>query len=213
MKNDNSTQRAPKKTVSIEVRVSEEDKNAFLQACRSANRPASAVLRRLMELFVAFRKLRHRMFATMKQFFSRPLTTTFAAFAMAAALSTSLLLAPTAAAEVRLAYQFIVDDGVGQIVSQGRTEIGSNVEDSSMTADTLGDGVRYAFEVQPCITQTVTSCSADDMLIILSIWESGAGRSETAIDRGIIVSSSGETRIETILSDGRVLSVLFVPQA
>jgi hypothetical protein len=213
MTNENPTGREPKKTVSIEVRVSEEDKRAFWDACRAANRPASAVLRNLMELFVAFRNLRDRMFATMKRFIRHPFTTVFAAFAMATALSTSLLLSPSAAADFRMAYQVIVDDGVGQIVSQGHTDVGSNIDEPNINADTLGDDVRFAFEVQSCDARAEMSCSTGDMLILLSIWESNSGQVETAVDRGVVVSPSDETRFEMVLGDGRELSVLFVPLA
>lgn len=212
MKNDHPMQREPKKTVSIEVRVSEEDKNAFWEACRAANRPASAVLRRLMGLFVACRILRLGMFSMINRIFRRPLSAAFAAIALAASLSISLMFAPMAAADVRLTYQIIVHDGIGQIVSQGQTVLDLDADDPSVIADTLGDGVRYAFEAQACDAEAGAACPAGSAQVVLSLWESHEGRDIIATDQGIALSPNGETRFETALSDGRVLSVLFLPQ-
>lgn len=213
MKNDDPKQREPKKTVSIEVRVSEEDKHAFWDACRAANQPASAVLRRLMGLFVAFRNLRQRMFAMMTRVSRRPVSAALAGLALAVSLSLSLLLAPVAAADVRLTYQVVVEDGIGQIVSQGQAVFNVHAGDADIISDTLGEDVRYAFAAQACDPATETSCAEGGAMVHFSIWESRNGEDVVAIERGIAVVPSGETRFETVLSDGRVLSVLFLPQA
>lgn len=213
MKNNKPMQRAPKKTVSIEVRVSEEEKQAFSEACQSANRPVSAVLRQLMVFFVTFRKLRTRILSMFKRIFQRPLSATLAAIGMAAAMSVSLMVSPMAAADARLSYQIIIDDGLGQIVSQGQTGTSRAAEDPTVFSDTLGEAVRYAFEVLPCDQTTELSCPSGGSVVVLSIWESQSGAVELATDRGIVLSTSGETRFEATLSDGRILSALFVNQA
>ncbi|WP_421791348.1 hypothetical protein [Hyphobacterium sp.] len=213
MKHNKPPQREPKKTVSIEVRVSEEDKHAFWEACRSANRPASAVLRHLMEVFVAFRNLRQRVFAMFDHIIRKPISATLGAFACAAALSMSLMLAPSAAADVRLIYQVVVDDGVGQIVSEGQAEFGQADGADAAISDTLGDGIRYSFAASPCIAGSTTACAEGQTVIVFSLWEAKNGELTRATDSGIAVSPTDETRFQTALSDGRVLTVLFLPQA
>ncbi|WP_420432875.1 hypothetical protein [Hyphobacterium sp.] len=213
MKNDHLKPRDPKKTVSIEVRVSEEDKQAFWDACRAADQPASAVLRRLMGIFVAIRNLRQKMFSMINRFFRRLLSSALAASAMAASLAVSLIIAPLAAADVRLTYQVIVDDGIGQIVSQGQTVIDENDDDPSVIADGLGEGVRYAFTAQACDAADNVSCAEGTTMVVLSLWESHEGQDVIATDQGIALSLNEETRFETVLSDGRILSVLFLPQS
>lgn len=49
--------RPPKKTETIEFRVAVEDKDAFLDACEDAGRPASGVLREAMAHFVRHRRI------------------------------------------------------------------------------------------------------------------------------------------------------------
>ncbi|MBI1236822.1 MAG: hypothetical protein GC188_09090 [Alphaproteobacteria bacterium] len=212
MTNETSTGREPKKTVSIEVRVSEEDKRAFWEACRAADRPASAVLRHLMALFVAFRNLRHRIYAMINRFSRHPLTASLAAMAMVATLAMSLLLTPSAAADIRLTYQVVVDDGVGQIVSEGQAIFGLNADDRVVIDDSLGNTVQYSFDVRNCDAQAETSCPDGDAMAVFNVQESRDGQVVIETVRGIVLSQSGETRYETVLSDGRTLSVLLLPQ-
>ncbi|WP_323761893.1 hypothetical protein [Maricaulis sp.] len=209
MRNNNSKQREPKKTVSVEVRVSEEDKSAFLNACRAVNRPASSVLRSLMGLFVAFHTLSQWIPAMLKNLLFRPVSAAVSSVALVAALSGSLLLAPVAAAEVRLAYQIAVDDGVGRIVSHGETDF----DDNAAVSDTLGEGLRYALSAVACDADDGTSCPDGGSHAVLRIWETPSADVETVTDRGIVVPPSGEARFETTLGDGRVLEVEFLSRA
>lgn len=194
--------REPKKTVSIEVRVSEEEKHAFLEACRAANRSASSVLRRLMGLFVAFQNLRPRTFKMMDMIF-RPVRATLATIAFAAVISVTLLQTPSAAAEGGLAYHVMIEDAGGRIVSQGLAEV--TPEGGAPVRDTLGEGVRFEIKAQPCTESTVQGCSEDDAQILLTIWDHGG----MITDNGIVVRPQGEARFAATLSDGRALTAVF----
>ncbi len=209
MRNKSPKQREPKKTVSVEVRVSEADKSAFLKACQAANRPASSVLRSLMGLFVSLQTLRQRILAMLNGLFHRPLSAAFSSIAIVAGLSASLIMAPVAAAELRLAYEISVDDGVGLIVSQGEADFEGGVS----VGDRLGEGVRYALEAVPCGAEAGRSCPQGSAHAVLRVWEAQEGRVETVTGRGIIIAQSGETRFETTLSDGRTLAVVLASKA
>ncbi|MGX6646895.1 hypothetical protein ACWCOP_03000 [Maricaulaceae bacterium MS644] len=209
MQNNTPKRREPKKTVSIEVRVSEQEKHAFMEACRTANRSASTVLRRLMRLFVAHQHLRHRTLKMMTRFFFHPVRAGVASFAMVAALSMSLFFSPTASADMRFAFQVLVDDGVGQIVSTGEADFASG----GSVGDTLGDRVRFRLAAAPCLNSASSVCAEDDRQLVLSLWDYIDGELVTATDQGIDVSNSGETRYETRMGDGRTLVVLLAPRA
>jgi hypothetical protein len=211
MQDNNPKRREPKKTVSIEVRVSEEEKRAFMTACRTANRSVSSVLRRLMGLFVVHQHLRHRIPAMMTNFFRRPVRAAFVSVASAAAVSMSLLVTPGAAADVRLVYQIAVDDGVGPIVSMGSAEFTENAAATPVT-DRLGDTVRFEFTAEACEVEAGAACPQGRTRVLLSVWDGVEGQELTVTDRGIVLAESGDTRFDSTLSDGRVLTVIFVDQ-
>ncbi|MFY0636428.1 hypothetical protein [Maricaulis maris] len=136
----------------------------------------------------------------------RPVRALLSSAAVAAALTVGLL-APGAAADMRLAYQVAVHDGVGRIVSQGEADF----DDRTSVGDTLGEGLRYALTVSPCDADAGVSCPEGGSYAVLSVWEYDNGEMETATVRGIVVSPAGETRFDTTLGDGGVLSVAFLP--
>lgn len=209
MQNQTSKRREPKKTVSIEVRVSDEEKRAFVDACQTSDRSVSAVLRQLMEGFVAFQSIRHRTFSMMKRFILSPARAAIASIGSVAAVSLALILAPTASAEMRLAYQVFVDDGVGQIVSMGELDLASG----RSVGDTLGEGVRFELTAAPCQGAEASRCTGQDRELVLSLWDSRDGDVVTATNQGIAVLDSGETRFETGISQGRTLVVLVAPSS
>ncbi len=208
MQNQTSKRREPKKTVSIEVRVSDEEKRAFVDACQTSDRSVSAVLRRLMEGFVAFQSIRSRTFSMMKRFLQSPARAAIASIGSVAAVSMALILAPTASAEMRLAYQVFVDDGVGQIVSMGELDFASD----GSVGDSLGDRVRFQLTAAPCQSDDGSACAGRDRQLVLSLWDYREGELVTETDQGIHLPESGETRYETAMGDGRTLVVLLAPQ-
>lgn len=205
MTNRPKHKRPPKKTVSLEVPVSEDDKSAFMAACRSANRSASAALRDLMGLFVVIQGTRTRMLEMLKSLLIRPVRAVIAALATTLAASAGLLLAPTASADMQLAYQVIVDDGVGRIVSMGETGTGD-----APISDTLGDDVRFELVAVSCGEDTRASCDAGELR--LTVGESQNGETVREFIQGVGVAETGETRFETELMDGRTLVVYVVPK-
>ena len=200
-------QRPPKKTVSIEVRVSEEDRRDFIEACRTADRSASSAFRGLMRVFVLLQRSRHRMFATMTRLLFRPVRMALASIGAAAALSMSLVLAPSASADMTLAYQVALDDGAGVIVSMGEVDAAAN----GVVRDRLGEDVRFELSAQPCNAET--PCADDRPRLVLSLWDYRDGELVTATDQGIDVLEAGETRYETRMANGRTLTILLAPKA
>lgn len=211
MKNEPPMRRDPKKTVSIEVRVSSEEKHAFAEACRSANRSVSEVLRRSMSVFVLLHGVQQRITRSMTFLFQRPIRAALTALGSACTLTAGVLLVPSASADMPLAYQVNLDDGIGQIVSQGVTGRGS--EGSGPVSDSLGESVRYALVVEPCGAAAAPSCPDGAAHVMLSVWELRDGEDWRAEDRGIVTSQSGEIRFEEVLSDGRVLTLIVGPQS
>jgi hypothetical protein len=210
MRNQGPKPRTPKKTVSIEVRVSEEEKNAFILACAAANRSASSVLRRLMGLFVGFQNLRHGINAMFNRHIFKPAGAAIAAIGAAATLSVGLLLAPPASADMEFAYQIIVDDGAGRIVSQGVAGVGPEGAQDRI-ADSLGETVRFEFQAEPCEAMGDPSCPQGAVHILLRVFDSSMG--ETVTDSGIVVAADTSGRFETRLDDGRTLSMVLQPRA
>ncbi|MEE2565941.1 hypothetical protein [Hyphobacterium marinum] len=215
MRNQRPTRRDPKKTVSIEARVSEEEKRAFTQACRAANRPVSQVLRGLMGVFVSLHSIRQWISTTMTFLLFRPLRTAFASISAAAMLATGVFLVPSASADIRMAYQVNLDDGIGRIVSEGVTSVSSGNGVSEPVADTLGETVRYSITAQPCGSDAGPSCPAGAAHVVISLWDNLAGAGWTETDRGIVTATSGETRFEEQLGEGRSITVIFsvLPQS
>lgn len=205
MTNSPKHKRPPKKTVSLEVRVSEDDKSAFMAACRSANRSASAALRDLMGLFVVIQRTRTRMLEMLKSLLIRPVRAATAALATTLAASAGLLLAPTASADMQLAYQVIVDDGVGQIVSMGETSTGNEP-----VSDTLGQDIRFELVAVSCGEDTAMGCEAGELR--LTVGESQNGETVREFVHGVGVAETGQTRFETGLMNGRTLVVYVVPK-
>lgn len=210
MKNEPPTRREPKKTVSIEVRVSSEEKHAFAEACRSANRSVSEVLRRSMVIFVLLHGVQQRITRSMTYLLRRPVRATLTALGSAATLTAGVLLVPSASADMPLAYQVNLDDGIGQIVSQGVAGGGSAA--SAPVSDTLGESVRYELVVDPCGTAAAPSCPDGDAHVMLSVWELRDGEDWRAESRGITIAHSSEARFEEVLSDGRVLTLIVASQ-
>jgi hypothetical protein len=210
MRNHSPKRRDPKKTVSIEVRVNEEEKHAFILACRSANHSASSVLRRLMGLFVSLQKLRHRTLEMMTRFFFNPVRAAITSIGAVAALSMGLLLAPTASADMQLAYQAVVDDGTGLLVSHGVAELRPHSDSGEAVSDRLGETVRYALQARSCEAGDAPACPADGAHVFLTLWDESAGA--TVTDRGIVLENSGEALVEMTLNDGRLFSVVFALQ-
>jgi len=207
MTNKTSKQRPPKKTVSIEARVSEEDKRDFIEACRTGNLSASSALRGLMRMFVVFQRSRHRMFETMTRLLFRPVRMALASLGTSAALSASLLLAPSASADMPLAYQVALDDGAGVIVSQGELDLAEN----QAVTDQLGEGVRFHLGGGICDAPDAAECA--DQFLVLQISELRDGEAFWENHMGIAVAETGLTTFETQLSDGRMMTVLIEPQA
>lgn len=200
-------QRPPKKTVSIEVRVSEEDKRDFIEACRTANRSVSSALRGLMRGFVVFQRSRHRMFETMTRLLFRPVRMALASLGAAAALSTSLILAPGASADMPLAYQVALDDGAGVIVSMGELDL----SDNEAVTDRLGDDVLFHLGGGICEAPDAPECAQE--LLVLQVSEFRDGEAFHENHMGIEVAETGLTTFETQLSDGRTVTVLIEPRA
>ncbi len=199
-------QKPPKKTVSIEVRISEEDKTAFMAACHAANRSASQALRGLMRVFVGFHSARQRMLETMTHLISKPLRLTAAALTGALALTSSLLLAPMASADMTYAYQVVVDDGIGQIVSMGET-----LDGEGPIADSLGPGVRFELVTLPCGESEMADCESAELRLTVS--ELSDGEIVRELIHGVAVSDTDSTRYEAELGDGRTLRVHVAPRA
>lgn len=215
MRTERSKRRDPKKTVSIEVRVSEEEKRAFTEACRTANRSVSQVLRRLMEVFVSLQSIRQRTISTMTFLRLRPIRTAITAISAAAALSMSFVLLPSASADMRMAYQVSLDDGVGRIVSEGIAEFGSEAGEGEPVADMLGETVRFRIAAQSCAANAGPSCPQGAANVVISVWEYQDSEGWRATDRGVVTAETGETRFEERLGDGRSIRVTFavLPQS
>jgi hypothetical protein len=210
MRNETPKPPSPKKTVSIEVRVSEEDKHAFLEACRIANRSASAVLRRLMGVFVSLQRLRPRSPAMLTRFFLHPARAAVTALALTGAVTAGIGLTPGAAAEVQLAYQVAVADDEGRIVSHGVADLGRAGAAGAPSGDRLGPDVRFTLEARTC-TGATPDCPAGASHVLLRVWDSSAGETVTA--SGVVVGEAGETRYDARLDDGRRLEVILAPRA
>ena len=198
--------RAPKKTVSIEVRLSEEEKSAFMDACRSGNRPASKVLRRLMGLFVVLQRSKHRIVSMMTRFIFQPLRLALASAGTAAAVAASFILAPTASADMHVAYQVVLQDEGGEIVSMGEM----NASQIGVATDNLGEGVRFALASNPCKDSDGASCVP---YLTLSMWKPCNGELIARIDQGLEVPASEQTLYEREIGDGRMLVVRLQPGA
>tara|TARA_R110002096_G_scaffold33966_8_gene97444 strand:+ start:1112 stop:1759 length:648 start_codon:yes stop_codon:yes gene_type:complete len=209
MRNQHTNKRDPKKTVSIEVRVSEEEKRAFSDACRAANRSVSGVLRRLMDVFVSLQSIRQRTFDTMTFLLFRPVRTAITAISATAVLSMSFVFLPSASADMRMAYQVSLDDGIGVIVSEGVTEFGSETGEDAPIGDMLGETVRFTIAAQPCGASAGPSCPEGAANVVISVWEYQDGQGWRATDRGLVTAETGETRFEERLGDGRSLQVTF----
>lgn len=202
--------REPKKTVSIEVRVSEEEKRAFHDACVTANRSASSVLRRLMARFVSHRHLKQRICTMMKHLILHPARAALASLALAAVASAAWLQPPASVAEEVLAFRIWIDDGSGMIVSQGVVGLGEGGAHGRPEEDWLGEGVRYRLTAQACAPEAPAPCDNGGALIDLHIEQSEDGVVTTVTDSGVVLRTTGETRFEATLNDGRRLSAVFL---
>ena len=94
----------------------------------------------------------------MKRFLQSPARAAIASIGSVAAVSMALILAPSASAEMRLAYQVFVDDGVGQIVSMGELDFASD----GSVGDSLGDRLRFQLTAASCEGDDASACAGRD---------------------------------------------------
>lgn len=144
----------------------------------------------------------------MKRLILRPASAALACLGAAAVLSMSLVLAPSASADMPLAYQVVVDDGVGRIVSMGELDVSG----AEAVSDQLGEDVRFQLAAQPCEDEAASQCHEDATRLVLSLWSYRDGQVVTATNEGIDVLDDGLTSYETRISDGRTVTVLLEPR-
>lgn len=196
-------QRPPKKTVSVEVRISEERKSAFLEACRRVGRPASEVIRELMAIFVIVQNVKWR-FLTMTKIL-KPAGAVIAGITASVVIGASLLFAPLAAADGKLAYRMAVHDGIGEIVSMGEAGLGS-ASAASPVSDSLGEGVQFQLRAQRCDDFPERACASGHIFVEIDIFTQTEQTEEHRGATSLVIEPGAVGRFEATLSDGRTLS-------
>jgi len=205
-----------KHNVKLDVRLPDQLKDEFLARCRNEGVSSGTVLRSMIVDYVAAQPRRSpAMAASLKETLMKRLnwiTSVLGGGAVTALAAMSLVFAPSASAEGRLGFVIVLRDGVGQIVSQGATEIGAAQADGlPLISGQLGENVRYSLQARNCSGTSSPSCPAGGIHVVLNLWD-GTER-ETAIDRRIAVREDGDTLFVTELKDGRRLSLLASRQA
>ncbi len=203
--------RPPKKTQTIELRVSEREKRAFLEACREAGRSASEVLRRLMGFFVIFQQLRKRYTKMIKLNFLKLASAGMATSAIVIAVGASLLFAPVVNAKVYLNYRLVVDDGIGEIVSEGSVELDEKAPFEPV-ADSLGDAVQYNLRAMPCTQTEHPDCSPDHVYVEIDILTHSEQFEQNKKITSLIVRKGEVARFVSTLQDGQRLTGFLEPR-
>jgi len=200
-----------KQNAKLDVRLPDQLKDEFLTRCREQGVSSGAVIRSMIIDYVTAQPRRLSVMAAglKETVMKRPtwMTKLGGACAAAALGTLSLLLAPTASAEMQIAYRAAVDDGGGLIVSHGVALLRSGSGAGEPVADNLGETVRYALQARAC---EAPACPPGGAHVVLTLWDDSAG--ETVTDRGIVVQEHGETVFETTLNDGRLFTVILAPQ-
>ncbi|WP_306251314.1 hypothetical protein [Parvularcula sp. IMCC14364] len=200
----------PKKTQSVEVRVSEEDKSAFLAACRDAGRPASEVLRRLMKLFVIVQQQRRRYIKMTNMSFLKTASAGLATSAIALAIGASLLFAPVASAKGHLNYKISIEDGIGVIISQGSVDLDEEKMAEPVT-EALGDAVQYELRATPCAQVEQPECLPGHVFIELDVLTRSDAAEDDQNAVSLIVREGDTALFERILKNGLTLTAFLEP--
>jgi len=198
-------ERPPKKTRTLEIRVSEEEKSAFLDVCSRVNRSASEVLRQLMGLYVTVQSLRVRLLRLVRLNSLKSAGAGIAASAAAIALTFSVFLAPVATANSHLQYRIVVDDGVGEVISEGRMDFGAKTA-STPIIEPLGETVQYELRATPCSRNQTVSCSSGQILIEVDILDQSKQSESKKMLTSFTVAQGEAAQFVSDLPDGRVLS-------
>lgn len=202
MTRETMPEREPKKTTTIEIRLSDEAKQEFLDACRSQGVSASATLREFMASYVARSKA-----APVSHLFRKGLLMArkpavgMGALAVAAFSSVYLLFGTSAvvADDVELMFQINIESSsdeqeVGSLINLdfGRAEV-------FRMAPSQDESGSFFYEVsvaaQPCVIGGETRCASDNVQIEVSIVRNDDSGETVIAQPRLLTRYGGNTRI------------------
>jgi hypothetical protein len=194
--------REPKKTVSIEVRVSDEDKTAFMAACNTAGKTASEALRDLMRLFVLGQETKHRALKLMKRYIFRPAQAALATAAAVAGLTASVVFVPAASADMSFSYAIALEDGDTIWTSNGDASLAGD----QVFIERLGEDVSFELSARNCEVPEAAECEGPTLMLSVNVDRGGDVLNQ--LNGGLDFAGQRTSQFEWPMADGRKFYVI-----
>ncbi|WP_421792581.1 hypothetical protein [Hyphobacterium sp.] len=214
MAQETMPEREPKKTTTIEIRLSHEDKQAFLSACRSRSVSASATLREFMSAYTARHSRAPVSFLIQKGLqMARKPAVGMSALVIAALSSTYLLFGTSevVADDVELMFEINIE------TPDNEQEVGSLINldfgrpEAFRLAPSEDESGSFFYEVsvaaRPCEINGETHCASDNVQIDVNIVRNDESGASVIAQPRLLTRYGGSTRIRVEPVDGLSIRV------